>query len=208
MTAIRARDVERRFGPTRVLHGVELTVADGEHVTVTGHNGSGKTTLLRILAGLLRADAGDVEILGGSTEDPAVRARLGVIAHAPGLYPRMSAAENIRFWSRLYGRPANGGLELLTTLGLDPSDRRPVASYSQGMQRRAAVARALSTSPELVIADEPFAGLDDGGAAAVARALAAVPTVVLATHERHAPAEGRCVLLREGKLEERPRTEP
>jgi ABC-type multidrug transport system ATPase subunit len=111
----------------------------------------------------------------------------------------MTAAENIRFWAGIYGdrRAAATGCQLLDALGLDPSDRRPVASYSQGMRQRVSIARALATSPELVLADEPFAGLDAPGAGAVAALLARVPTVIIATH---GAMQGRCLSLRDGRL--------
>jgi ABC-type multidrug transport system ATPase subunit len=168
-------------------------------VTITGANGSGKTTLLRILAGLLRPTGGDVRVLGGTTADPAVRRRIGVVGHSPALYARMTAAENIRFWAGMYGdaTAAPTGAEVLRALGLDPADKRPVASYSQGMRQRVSLARALAPSPELVLADEPFAGLDDAGAAVVATLLRDVPTVVIATH---GATEGRRLVLRDGRL--------
>jgi ABC-type multidrug transport system ATPase subunit len=201
-----------------VLASLDLQVVRGEHVTITGANGSGKTTLLRILAGLLKPTSGDVQVLGGSTEDLDVRRRIGVLTHTPPLYPRMTAAENLRLWCRLYDAPVDGGIELLAALGLDPADRRVVSRYSQGMRQRVAVARSLATSPELLIADEPYAGLDDHGAAAVAALLRTPQTVIVATHERHAPKgsggvaaqsaaiprsdEGRCLSLRGGRLHE------
>ncbi|HYZ93515.1 MAG TPA: ABC transporter ATP-binding protein [Actinomycetota bacterium] len=202
MSAVVINGLERRFGSTRVLSRVDLVVDPGEHIAITGANGSGKTTLLRVITGLLRPTSGRVEVLGGSTGDPDVRARIGLIGHAPGLYARMSAAENIRFWSRLYGAPhaLDRGGELLAELGLDPGDRRPVAEYSQGMRQRAAVARALCTSPELVIADEPLAGLDADGVRAVTDVLARCPTVVVATHDLDGVASGRRFELVDGDL--------
>jgi heme ABC exporter ATP-binding subunit CcmA len=206
MSAVFVRALERRFGATRVLAGLDLQVEPGEHVTITGANGSGKTTLLRILAGLLRPSSGDVEVLDGSTEETSVRKHIGVVGHSPSMYPRMTALENIRFWAGLYAdRSApDRGAELLAALGLDPADRRPVGTYSQGMRQRAAVARALAHAPSLVLADEPCAGLDAAGAETVASLLRTVETVVVATHERDGnqlqDAVGRRLVLRNGKL--------
>ena len=199
MTAVTARGLARSFASTRVLTSIDLDVERGEHVTISGANGAGKTTLLRILAGLLRPTAGDVTVLGGSTDDPRVRRRIGVISHANGLYPRMTAAENIRFWSGMYeaGDGRRVGAEVLDALGLDPSDARTVSAYSQGMRRRVAVARALAISPDLVLADEPFAGIDADGAAVVGELLAGVETVLVATHT---PGAGRSLVLRNGRL--------
>ncbi len=199
MTAVDVRALDRRFGSTRVLRSLELSVERGEHVTITGDNGSGKTTLLRVLAGLLRPTGGDVHVLGGSSADTDVRRRVGVVGHSPSLYARMTAAENIRFWAGMYGdasAPAKGA-DVLRALGLDPADRRPVASYSEGMRQRVSLARALAPSPELVLADEPFAGLDATGAGVVAALLQNVPTVIIATH---GATEGRRLVLRDGRL--------
>lgn len=185
--AVDVRSLERRFGYSRVLADLDLTVGRREHVTITGPNGSGKTTLLRILAGLLRPSGGTVSVLGGSPSDRSVRRRMGVLSHAPGLYPRMTASENLRFWGRLYGDETapSRGREILAGLGLDPDDRRPVSEYSQGMRQRVAVARTLCTDPELVIADEPLAALDESGASAVATLLGRDRTLVAATHDPH-----------------------
>jgi ABC-type multidrug transport system ATPase subunit len=199
VTAVAVTSLDRHFGSTRVLRSLDLDVQSGEHVTITGANGSGKTTLLRIIAGLLRPTAGTVGVLGGSIGNPDVRRRVGVIGHSPSLYTRMTAMENIRFWAGMYGdvSASDKGAEVLQALGLDPTDRRPVASYSQGTRQRVSVARALATSPELVLADEPFAGLDEPGAGVVATLLGDVPTVIIATHDETA---GRRLVLRDGRL--------
>ena len=201
--AVDVRSLEKRFGYTRVLFALDLAVSPGEHVAISGPNGSGKTTLLRVLAGLLKPTDGTVRVLGSTPADRGVRRRVGVIAHAPSLYPRMSASENLSFWGRLYGddhAPAHGR-DILSQLGLDPDDRRPVSSYSQGMRQRAAVARALCTRPELVLADEPLAALDDAGAEAVVALLGADGrTVVAATHDAGRFPGSRRLVLDRGAL--------
>jgi len=202
MTHVLAQGLERRFGYTVVLASVDLVVDAGEHVTITGPNGSGKTTLLRILSGLLRPTTGAVAILGSAPSDVATRRRIGVIGHTPALYPRMSPVENLRFWGRMYDAPraVDRGREVLGLLGLDPHDRRPVGSYSQGMRQRVAVARALSTDPEVVIADEPLAALDAEGTRIVASLLGAGRTLVAATHDAEPFVGSRRLVLGEGRL--------
>jgi heme ABC exporter ATP-binding subunit CcmA len=201
VNAVVVRSLDKRFGTTRVLNGIDLDVEGGEHVAITGPNGSGKTTLLRVVSGLLHPSSGSVEVLGGTTDDARIRRRVGVLGHSPSLYPRMTARENVRFWARLYddeNAPARGEA-LLMTLGLDPVDRRPVGEYSQGMRQRVAVARMLCTDPELVLADEPFAGLDAEGAKTVTSLLGDGRTVIVATHAGGDGSATRYVL-REGKL--------
>ncbi|MGH2760003.1 MAG: heme ABC exporter ATP-binding protein CcmA [Actinomycetota bacterium] len=202
MSAIVVHGLERRFGTSRVLTGVDLHVDAGQHIAITGPNGSGKTTLLRVIAGLLRPTSGNVEILGGSTSDPAIRRRIGFVAHTPALYPRMTVMENLRFWARLYdaGDITDRGRELVRAVGLDPASKTPVGAYSQGMRQRAAVARALATDPQLVIADEPLAALDAEGAAAVGALLSRCPTVVVATHDLSSAEAASRFELRHGTL--------
>jgi ABC-2 type transport system ATP-binding protein len=203
VSAIVVKGLERRFGYMRVLAGLDLRVEHGERVTITGPNGSGKTTLLRVLVGLLGATSGSVEVLRGSPSDTRVRQRIGVIGHAPFLYPRMTATENLRFWAHLYEDPdaPARGREILGRLGLDPGDRRPVGSYSQGMRQRVSVARALCTAPELVLADEPLAALDDPGAGVVAALLGEGRTLVAATHDAARFPDSRRLRLKNGTLE-------
>ncbi len=202
MSAIDVGGLVRRYGSTGVLSGLDLQVEPGEQVAVTGANGAGKTTLLRVLCGLLRPTSGRVEVLGGTTSDPNVRRRIGVITHSPSLYPRMTALENLRFWGHVYDAPhaAPRGRELLGELGLDPDDRRIVASYSQGMRQRVAVARALCIDPELVLADEPFAGLDAEGARGVETLLNGAGTVVAATHDESRFPRANVYVLDRGRL--------
>ena len=201
--AIRLRAVAHRFGGTTVLRGVDLRVDPGERVAITGANGVGKTTLLKLIAGLLRPDTGDVTVLGGTLRDPRVRARIGFVGHQPFLYPRLTARENLRFWARMYGS-TDDGVAVLRHLGLDADDTRPVSAFSQGMRRRVALASALGHDPELLLLDEPFAGLDDAGVSAVAGLLTdGGRTVVFATHavDQPAPRVDRLLTLHDGRLE-------
>jgi ABC-type multidrug transport system ATPase subunit len=203
--AIRASGVVRRFGATRVLNGVDLIVAPHERVVLLGDNGAGKTTLMRILAGLLRPTAGDVAVAGSTPDDTASRRRVGVLGHTPFLYGRLSAMENLRLWARLFdvGGGAARAAHLLGTLGLDPGDRRPVSAYSQGMRQRAGLARALLHAPDVLLLDEPFAGLDDAGAERAASLIAdEARTVLIASHRagRAEPIAHRTVHLQDGRL--------
>jgi heme ABC exporter ATP-binding subunit CcmA len=203
VTVVEIDALDRRYGATRVLSSLDLRVTAGERIAIGGPNGSGKTTLLRVIAGLLRPTDGRVRVFGGETSDNDVRRRIGIASHTPALYPRLSAFENIRFWSAIYGDAgaAERGRNLLRTLALDPDDPRPVAAYSQGMRQRTAIARALCTDPELVLADEPFAALDPSGADVIASLLNDTRTAIVVTHDREHFHATRHMTMRAGRLQ-------
>ncbi|MDT0275579.1 heme ABC exporter ATP-binding protein CcmA [Blastococcus goldschmidtiae] len=155
---------------TPVLRDLTLTVGAGEAVGVTGANGSGKSTLLRLLATLLSPAAGTGRALGsalGSRECERIRPHIGLIGHSPALYSRLTLAENLRFFCRLTGVDVSAVGAALDAVGLGRSADRPVDRCSQGMQRRAELARVILTKPTLLLLDEPHAGLDTGSAGLV-----------------------------------------
>jgi heme exporter protein A len=178
---IRARGLERRFGAKRVFRALDLDVEERDFVIVTGPNGSGKSTLLALCAGLLAPTRGELDVL---TE----RERIGYVAHEPLVYRELSALENLDLYGRLYRVPERReriGM-LLERFGLWEARHDRVAAYSRGMQQRLALCRALLHEPALLLLDEPYAGLDEAGAAlldAELAGLAHASTVVLATHD-------------------------
>jgi len=175
---IRARALQKRYGAKRVLRGLDLDVARGDFVVVTGPNGSGKTTLLRLLAGLAAPSAGDLVV-----ETP--REQIGFLAHEPLVYRELTALENLRMYGRLYRvrDPERIGM-LLERFGLWDARNERVGDFSRGMQQRVALCRALLHSPSLLLLDEPYNGLDADGAALLDRELAGYDaTFVVATHD-------------------------
>jgi ABC-type multidrug transport system ATPase subunit len=189
---IRARALQKRYGAKRVLRGLDVDVARGDFVVVTGPNGSGKTTLLRLLAGLAAPSGGELVV-------DAQREQVGFLAHEPLVYRELTALENLRMYARLYRvrDPERIGM-LLERFGLwDARDER-VGDFSRGMEQRVALCRALLHSPSLLLLDEPYNGLDADGAALLDRELAGYEaTFVVATHDpdRLAPlATGRLAL--------------
>jgi sodium transport system ATP-binding protein len=155
-----------KHGEVRAVCDVSLTAADGEITGLLGPNGAGKTTLLRILATLMTPDAGSAEIAGFDVvrERYAVRERIGVLSDARGLYPRLTARENIRYFGALHGL-AGDALErridsLIATLGLTALADRRTQGFSQGERMKVAIARALVHDPPVVMLDEPTNGLD------------------------------------------------
>jgi ABC-type multidrug transport system ATPase subunit len=178
---IRARGLAKRFGAKRVLAPLDLDVADGDFLVVTGPNGSGKTTLLRLLAGLVAPSAGDMAL-------DVDRSQLGLLAHEPLVYRELTALENLELFGRLYRVPERReriGM-LLERYGLWDARHERAASFSRGMAQRLALCRTLLHDPRLLLLDEPFNALDAEGVELVQRELGALRverTLVVATHE-------------------------
>jgi heme exporter protein A len=202
MTAIELTDVGRAYGERVALAGVTLTLQPGQTLAVFGANGAGKTTLLRILATLLRPHRGSVKVLGRELPKDgwAVRGKVGFLGHDPLLYRDLTARENLRFHARLHRVPLARIETLLEAVGLHRRADEPVHTFSRGMVQRLAVCRAVLHEPELLLLDEPLAGLDPGAAAAV-RPLIAGGTRVLISHDvEHGLEEADLVLgLRGGR---------
>ena len=184
---IAARGLGRSFGSKRVLRDLDLDVAERDLLLVTGPNGSGKSTLLALCAGLLAPTRGELEV-------KAERGRIGYLAHEPLVYRELTALENLDLYGRLYRvaeRRERIGM-LLERYGLWEARRERVATFSRGMQQRLALCRTLLHESDLLLLDEPYAGLDEEGVAlldAELRSLAGTRTLLLATHdpERVAP---------------------
>ena len=204
--AISARDLSQRFGRQVALRGVDLEVAAGERVAVLGANGAGKSTLLRLLATLARPDSGELRLFGldAARRRAELRPRIGWLAHHPGLYPALTALENLEFFCTLHGLPRSRAGECLEQLGVAADARRPAGELSRGRQQRLALARSLLHDPELWVLDEPDSSLDAEGRELVGR-LAGDRTVVVATHDRELAATlgARTLELREGRVVDR-----
>ncbi len=162
-THLRFENIKRRFGRLRVLTGVSGEVGPGEVLLVNGANGSGKSTLVRILAGLLAAESGSIELsLDGRTLDIGERRRsVGYVAPDLALYEELTAVENLEFFCRLRGVDPGRAAELLDHLGL-PHDRL-AGALSSGMRQRLRWGWALLDRPRLLLLDEPFQNLDQPG---------------------------------------------
>lgn len=185
---VTTRGLVKVYGATRALAGVGVEFAAGRSTVVLGPNGSGKSTLLSILAMITRPTRGDVRY-GAHAPGPAVRARIGVLAHAPMLYPDLSGLENLRLYASLYGLSGAHGhvARLCERFDLGAFVDRPVRTYSRGQLQRVALARALVHSPRLLLLDEPSTGLDAASIERLARVVdeekARGAIVVLVTHD-------------------------
>ena len=218
---MRARGLEMSFGQTHALRGVDLDVAAGEVLAVTGPSGSGKSTLLHVMAGVLVPDAGRVDYHGADTTqdiaalDEAARSRLrlkefGFIFQFGQLLPDLSALDNVTIPLLLAGAPRRKALararETLGELGLSEHlDKRP-GQLSGGQAQRAAVARALVTSPRILFADEPTGSLDSLAAERTMEVLlnsvrSRGAALVIITHDaRVAAYADREVTVRDGRI--------
>jgi heme exporter protein A len=202
--AIELADVGRAYGERVALAGVSLTLPRGSTLAVFGANGAGKTTLLRILATLFRPHHGSARVLGHELprEGWAVRGRIGFLGHEPLLYRDLTARENLRFHARLHGVAAARVQELLDAVGLARRADDPVHTFSRGMVQRAAVCRALLHEPEVLLLDEPLAGLDPAAADAVGGLIGAGTRVVSSHDVERGLAQADVVLgLRAGRAE-------
>ena len=211
LTRVQIEKIGKRYGGERALASVSLELTARSMCALLGHNGAGKTTLLGVLSTLVRPSTGTVAYHAGgaAVAGEAVRREIGMLAHASLCYGELSARENLALFAGLYevdGSPAAIDAAL-DRVGLEPRARdRAARTYSRGMLQRLALARALLTRPSLVLLDEPFTGLDRGGALALGAELAQLrdggAIVVVVTHDLEAIA-GRTdhvAILRRGAL--------
>jgi daunorubicin/doxorubicin transport system ATP-binding protein len=188
--AVEASGLARSFGRTRAVDGVDLSVPNGSVYGLLGPNGAGKTTTTRMLATLLRPDAGTARVLGHDIvrEADAVRGRVSLTGQYASLDEDLTGRENLIFIARLLGyrrrRAKERAAQLLEAFGLAEAATRSVRTYSGGMRRRLDIAASLVVTPELLFLDEPSTGLDPRSRNQVwqiVRALAAGGTTVLLT---------------------------
>jgi len=187
--AVETHGLNKRFGATVAVDGVELLVPRGSAFGYLGPNGAGKTTLIRTLLGLTRADGGTMSLLG--TPVPAERsralARVGAIVDEPRFHPHLTGRDNLRLLAAARGGDADQRIApSLARVGLTERAGDKVAAYSMGMRQRLGVAACLLADPELLILDEPMNGLDPAGMhemrAMIASLAAEGRTVVLSSH--------------------------
>jgi ABC-2 type transport system ATP-binding protein len=175
---------------SEVLRGLELELARGAVLGLAGPNGSGKSTLLRVIAGVERARSGELRVLGGSVEDPSVRRRIGYLPEDSPFPPELSAQATLELLGAVSRMPRElarrESARLLAQVGLESVARKRLGSFSRGMLRRFGLAQAWLHAPELLLLDEPTAGLDAQGfevlAALLAEARARQASVVIASH--------------------------
>jgi len=193
---IAAVDLKKYFGAVAAVDGVSFTARDGHVTGLLGPNGAGKTTTLRMLYGVMRPDAGTIEVdhIDATKHPRDAQAHLGVLPDIAGLYPRLTAREQVRYYGELHGLEGDvleeRTTELLRSLDLMHVADRRSAGYSHGERTKVAIARALVHEPQNVLLDEPTNGLD-------VMSTRAVRTII-----RRLKAEGRCVLFSSHVMQE------
>lgn len=195
MSIFDLRDIRLDLGRTPVLTGVDLSLEESGRLGVSGPNGVGKTTLLSVIATLRSPTAGTGTVLEaalGTDQVYGVRPRIAWSGHAPALYEELTLTENLHHYARLAGIDLHRADEMLARVGLAKAAWRRAADCSNGMRRRADLARLLMLSPDLVLLDEAHAGLDSEAAiiieAIVHRTVTRGGGVVMVSHDAGALA--------------------
>jgi sodium transport system ATP-binding protein len=193
---IRIEGLKKRFGKVQALDGVSFTAGDGRITGLLGPNGAGKSTCLRVLCTVLKPDAGkatidDVDVVGRPL---AARRELGVLPHGAGLYPQLTARENIAYFGRLHGLEEDALRrrieQLIDRLELGEIAERRAKGFSQGERTKVALARALVHAPRHLLLDEPTNGLD------------VMATVALRRWLQELKALGQCIILSSHVMQE------
>ena len=193
---IRVDGLHKAFGPVKAVQGVGFEARDGRITGLLGPNGAGKSTTLRILYTVIRPDTGSAAIDGVDvvTDSLDARRRIGTLPHGSGLYPHLTARENIAYYAGLYGIPDAAIAErvdrVIEQLDIGDIRDRRTKGFSHGQRTKVALARALVHEPQNVILDEPSSGLD------------VMATRALRALIRQLKAEGKCVLFSSHVMQE------
>jgi len=190
-SAVRTVELSKQIDGRSILDEISLDISAGRFVVILGANGAGKSTLLKILATLMTPTSGQLHLFGKPAHQfgTQLRARIGLIDHQPMLYRELSALENLQFFGRLYelSEPADRAAQVLERVGLADRAGDRVKTLSRGMVQRVCIARALLHDPDLLLADEPFTGLDAPSAAMLEELLgqlhSAGKTILMVHHD-------------------------
>jgi phospholipid/cholesterol/gamma-HCH transport system ATP-binding protein len=215
---IQVRSLSKSFGEQMVLNGINLEVAEGETLSVLGRSGTGKSVLLKLIIGLHHPDSGSIRVHGqevtGLPLKPLneVREKVGFLFQQAALYDSLTVEENVAFPLRRHSKMSDDERservrELLTRVGMDQDAHKMPAEISGGMQKRVGLARALALEPDILLFDEPTAGLDPITAAEIGDLILQLQkqrnmTSVVVTHDIHGAqaVSDRLALMRDGQI--------
>ena len=194
-SAIRFGTVSKTFGSVRAVESLTFAAPAGAVTVLLGPNGAGKTTTVRLTTGALVADRGDIEVLGlhPKINGDEVRRRVGIVPPKPAFYDQLTGWDNLRFAARIFGSNEGAALDAAERFSIQDALLQEVGGYSTGMRTRLALARAVIHDPEVLLLDEPTAGLDPESSRSVLELIRELAgrgrTIVLCTHLLH-EAEG------------------
>ena len=162
MIAVKIENVKKSYKDTKALKGVSAEIKSGELYGLLGLNGAGKTTLISVIAGLIKADEGDITVDGKSvkTDSDEVKRIIAVSPQETAVAPNLTVKENLEFFAELYGKPKDRAIIAMQEFGLTEVANKRAKTLSGGYARRLSVAAAVITEPKLLILDEPTLGLD------------------------------------------------
>ncbi|HSE39839.1 MAG TPA: heme ABC exporter ATP-binding protein CcmA [Acidobacteriota bacterium] len=191
-----------KIGLTTILRDIHFELKRGEVLAILGPNGAGKSTILKLIAGLFKVE-GKCIILGSEKRTEATRRQIGYLGHETFLYDKLTARENLEFFAELYGSRVSID-SLLSSFQLEDVKNQLVQAFSRGMKQRLALTRAMLASPELLLLDEPFTGLDINASVlleAIVTEQRNKTAIVLTTHElpRAYEIADRFLILKNGK---------
>jgi phospholipid/cholesterol/gamma-HCH transport system ATP-binding protein len=215
---IQVQSLGKSFGQQAVLKGINLEVAQGETVSVLGRSGTGKSVLLKLIIGLHKPDSGSIRVHGEEVtnlrlkELNEVRRKVGFLFQQAALYDSLTVEENVAFPLRRHSEMPYEGQnrrvrELLASVGMEQDARKMPAEISGGMQKRVGLARALALEPDILLFDEPTAGLDPITAGEIDSLILRLQkerrmTSVVVTHDIHSArtVSDRLALMRDGQI--------
>lgn len=179
-------NLSKVYGTKTVLDNVSIHVPKGSIYGLVGKNGAGKTTFMRIICGLTKQNSGSYTLLGKSNDDRA-RNHMGILIEKPGIHERMTALENLRYFSLLFGIPFHDHQRILKMVGLQDAGKKKVRQFSLGMKQRLGIAISLLGNPDFLILDEPINGLDPEGVYEIRKMLETLnhqygTTIMIASH--------------------------
>jgi len=206
-TTLETLNLCRHFGKVRAINGLTLKINSGERVVLIGPNGSGKTTLIKLLSTLIRPTSGTLKLFGHDVASKGawIRGRVGVLLHEPLLYARLTALENLNFFSKMFQVPCFGPkiIQLADELAVKNLLPKKVGDLSHGQRKRISILRTLLHDPDLLLLDEPDSGLDEESLERLIEVMSGNGrTLIMSTHNLNNGLRmaNRVILLDDGRI--------
>lgn len=189
MNVINIQALEKTYGAKRAVNHFDMQVQQGDIYGFVGRNGAGKSTVMKLIAGLAHSNGGEIKLFGNQMPGGVIHDRVGVLIENPGLYPRMSAFDNLMLKAHCLGvaDPKQQAMKLLEYVGLTQVAKKKTGQFSMGMKQRMGLALALVGDPDLLLLDEPLNGLDPEGVREIRQLLVSLKeeknvTILISSH--------------------------